>query len=128
MLTSVEMSEIRADQELLMPDSGQISRRTLTSDGMGGQTESWAAQGTAKACRIGTGGRSAEERRIAERVGAVMSYVVTLPAGTDITEADRIVVTPSALSAVSGTRTLEVVGIVRDSVGTCVRAVCVEVR
>jgi head-tail adaptor len=65
-----------------------LQRRTLTSDGGGGQTETWAAHLTGLPCRAWaqTGG----EVVIADRVVATEQWVVIVPVDTDVRTRDRI--------------------------------------
>lgn len=83
-----------------MPDACTIKRLAVTADGAGGQTESWSTA-TNVACRLAplTGG---DERIMADKLTAVSPYMVTMPAGTDIRPADRLVI---------GGRTFEVAAV-----------------
>ncbi len=91
MLTAAELTAMRATQAEALPDSGTITRATLSSDGAGGQSESWGT-GSTVSCRLGRLGQSGEERAIAERLTGVTPFVVTVPTGTDIRPEDRITI------------------------------------
>ncbi len=99
MLTAAEIADMRATQDMALPSSCAISRVALTSDGAGGQTESWSTNATVS-CRLGALGNSGAERVIAERLTSVTPFVVTLPAGTDVLPKDRIVVDGRAFEVV----------------------------
>ena len=119
MLTSDEMEAMRAVQSAAMPDSCTVKRLTVTSDGAGGQTDSWDTSATVN-CRLGRLGSSGEERIIADRLAAVTPVLVTLPSGTDVGPHDRIEV---------DSRTFEVVAVLATGVWeTARRVVCVEVQ
>jgi head-tail adaptor len=93
---------MRSSINQLMPDSCNILAGTLTSDGMGGNTEAWGTLTAGVACRvdyrssnIGTGGR--------EQItgGALLPYqmaVITLPYDTTVTPAHRIEVDSNVFS------------------------------
>ena len=108
---------MRSTLEASLPDTAQVQRKTLVSDGAGGYTESWSTVATV-ACRVSPSGRSPEERVIAERLAATSVWTITLPALTDVTVADRIVV---------GARTFEVVGVLARTEEISRRVVCTEV-
>jgi head-tail adaptor len=74
-----------------MPDSAAISRKTLTSDGQGGFTATWATASTVD-CRIESAGRTPQERLVAERVAPRKVYRVTVPHDADVIPADRLVI------------------------------------
>lgn len=118
MLTAAELAAMRATQAEAMPDTCIVSRPTLTADGSGGQTEGWATAATV-ACRVAPMGARGAERAIAERMGAVMAYVVTVSTTTDVRSQDRIVV---------GARTFEVVTVLDgEAWETARRVACTEV-
>jgi head-tail adaptor len=75
-----------------MPDSAAVSRKTLTSDGQGGFTATWATASTVD-CRVEAATRiTPAERLVAERVAPRKLYRVTVPYDADVIAADRIVV------------------------------------
>jgi len=118
-LSAAEITSMRATQEEALPDTCVISRATLTADGAGGQTETWATVATV-ACRVAAMGGRGAERLIADRLSAVTPYVVTLPAETDVEPEDRIVI---------GTRTLEVAAVLAiEGWETARRVAAVETR
>lgn len=86
-LTDAEITSMRYEAELSLPDTAIIQRRTFTSDGGGGGTAAWSAAGTV-ACRIGP--MNGSEREIANRISAEATSILTVPVGTDIGTADRV--------------------------------------
>jgi len=116
MLSATELAAMRSTLNDSLPDTAQVRRKSLTSDGAGGYTESWSTV-AAVACRVAPSGQSPQERVIAERLTATAIWTVTLPAGTDVRPADRIVV---------GSRAFEVVGVLARSYELARRVVCTE--
>lgn len=118
LLSAAELASQRAVQTGNLPDTAIISRYTSASDGAGGVTETWAAVGTAD-CRLASGGLTAAERAVAEKLSAVSTWIVTLPQGTSVTEKDRIAIS---------SRTFEVASVGAWSYESASRALCVEVE
>lgn len=116
MLTTDDLTAIRADIVALLPDSCEIKRLTTDSDGMGGQTESWDTQATVS-CRIAPAGGGPQERTIANKLSSVSAWTITLPAETDVKTTDRLVV---------GSRAFEVVAVLARSGEVARRVVCTE--
>ena len=117
MFSATEMAAMRATLNASLPDTCVVSRKTTTSDDAGGFTESWNTVITV-ACRIAPTGRSPQERAIADRLTCVAVWTITLPANTDVTIADRLVI---------GARAFEVAGVLARSYEVSRRVVCVEV-
>ncbi len=90
MLTTAEITAMRATSDTALPDLATIQRATTVSDGGGGTTTSWADQATV-ACRVAPAG-GGETGTTGGRVVDESSHVITLPAGTDVVEADRLLV------------------------------------
>ncbi len=81
---------MQATQNLAMPGSVVISRYTMASDGMGGQTQTWAAVGTVL-MRIYFGNSRAFAEKVAgEQVVSKTSWYATAPVGTVLTAKDRL--------------------------------------
>jgi len=93
-LTANDLAAIRQAQEQAMPDSCTIQRRTLTSDGMGGYTESWSDLATGVKCRLSPVRSISQlaERVVAEQFVGRTLWQLTLPAGQDVSHDDRVVV------------------------------------
>lgn len=98
LLSAAEITDMRSEQDGTMPDSVVVHRYTTVSDGMGGNTETWAAVGTVT-CRLAPAGRAGAEGLITERLTAADPWAITVPQGTTIYERDRLVI---------GARTFEV--------------------
>lgn len=76
-----------------LPGSAIIHRGTVTPDGMGGGSVTWAAVGTVAARLYGQNSRAvAEDARNGAQVISVTRWYVTMPTGTLVTAADRLVV------------------------------------
>ncbi len=116
MITTDELASMRATLTASLPDSCAIQRVSQVSDGAGGYTESWATVATV-ACRVSPSGRQPEERAIADRLSATVSYTVTLPALTDVTTRDRLVI---------GGRSFEIQGVLSRTNEISRRCVCTE--
>jgi hypothetical protein len=82
--------------ETFLPDMATVQRytETSTSDGVG---QAWTDLASGVPCRVSPRGTRAEEGLGAGGavVRAISPWIVTLPAYTDVTERDRIVVTGS---------------------------------
>lgn len=88
MISAAELSAMRSTVQSSLPGTVVVVRSTATSDGMGGQDEVWAAAGTV-AARISPAGAGADNIMGGEFQN-VAPWVVTLPAGTDVTDRDRL--------------------------------------
>lgn len=115
MLTPDELAALREDVLATLPDTCAVQRVTLAAAG-GGQAETWNTV-TTVACRVAPSGRSPQERAIAERLGNVSAWTLTLPALTDVRVGDRLTV---------GARTFAVAGVLARSNEIARRAVCSE--
>lgn len=117
MLTAAELADMRSVQAEAQPGTCVISRKTLTADGMGGHTETWAAVGTVTG-RVWPATESGAERLIADRITETDAWVITLPYATDVVAKDRIT---------SAGRTFEVFNAIAHDWETARRVVAVEV-
>lgn len=113
LLTATDLAFMQTTQEAAMPGTVVIERYSNIGDGMGGNYQQWAAVGTA------IGRIYPQVRRgMAEMVGgaqvlAQSDWFATLPAGTDVTAADRLLY---------NSRTWEVTRVNNDEMwATCVR-------
>jgi SPP1 family predicted phage head-tail adaptor len=94
MLSSAQVTRLRSTAERALPDTCTIERRTKVSDSGGGSTTTWADHLTDVPCRLspaGVAGRAGETIDGA-RISDETTHVVTLPAQTDVTEVDRLVI------------------------------------
>jgi head-tail adaptor len=89
-LNGRDPSRLRGLQFLALSDVAVITRRTSTSDSGGGASQSWAAIGTAP-CRVYPA-TAAPGRIVAGALDENTTHYCRLPAGTDVTAPDRIVV------------------------------------
>lgn len=87
---SGELATLRVEVQETLTDTCAIQRLSQTSDGAGGQADSWATVATA-ACRVRPGGQESQERLMAERVQASSPFVFSFAWDTDLTERDQIV-------------------------------------
>jgi len=103
MLTTAELNELRATQNLALPGSAVIQRYTPVADGMGGFDATWAAVGTVAARLYPQNVRAlAESTAGGAQVISETRWFLTLPYGTVITAKDRVKV---------GSRTWEIVAV-----------------
>lgn len=82
---------MRDEAELALPDVCVIRARTLTADGQGGKTESYATSVTTT-CRVSPAGRAMQEVTRADGTRATADWVVTLPYNTTVSQSDRLLV------------------------------------
>lgn len=79
----------------MRPDTATIQRNTRTGDGGGGTVSNYASIATDVPCRVspvGGGETGSSDTQSGDRVVQESTHVVTFAAGTDVTEADRIIV------------------------------------
>ncbi len=115
---TIDLAGLRALSDRYLPDVCAISRNTPTQSG-DGQTDSWANVATGVACRVSPLASSAQESLGgAEAMSAVAQWTIWLPAGTDVTVKDRIVV---------GSRTFEVARVGARSYEVSREVLCREV-
>jgi len=89
MLTSDEISQMRSVQEKAMPDTVYVQRLTRVDDGAGGWSEVWQTVATVKG-RVAPRATARAEGTLGSAVTPVVEYIVTLPAGTEVYENDRL--------------------------------------
>lgn len=68
-----------------------IERRTVVSDGGGGQTETWAPAAANVRCRSWYGDGRGQEETVGDRTSEIIDRRVMLPASTDVRHEDRLV-------------------------------------
>lgn len=92
-ITDSELVAARADLATMLPDTCAIQRKTVGSDGGGGQTEIWPDLATGMPCRVTPAVAIRLGSTVAgDRLDSTTTHVITLAAGTDIRAGDRIVV------------------------------------
>ena len=117
-LEAADLVSMRAAQEVLLPDTCAVTRRTATADGLGGETWTWAQVGATIACRLSSHGAPQEYLQVGAVRGKTI-WMVTLPYGTDVVREDRITISAQVL---------EVLGFASGGAWeTAMRAACVEV-
>jgi head-tail adaptor len=89
LLSDAQIASMRTTLERTLPDTAVIQRPTQVSDGGGGYTETWPTVATV-ACRVAQ--PSGGEQVIADKLDAVGTWTITLPALTDVAAADKIMV------------------------------------
>lgn len=116
MITSTELTWMRAAQEDAMPDTATITRRTHTSDGAGGSTSTPST--SSAACRLMPAGTGTEEL-VAQGIEVKNGRIIAWPHGTDIRAADRVTI---------GGREFEIKAILRAGAwATAIRTAAVEI-
>lgn len=117
MLTAGELAAMQAVQAGTLVEPCRIVRRTLASDGAGGQTATENA--SPSVCRVAPSmTHLPSDRLIAGSAQDQVLWRITLPAGTVVQSADRINV---------GARSFEVKGLYGPgTLGTALVCVCVE--
>lgn len=98
LITNTEIAWMRGVQVQAQPGTAVIQRATLASDGMGGQTETWAAIGTVTA-RLMPVSPTQREFVTGSQITTVAKWYVTVPGTATVLASDRIVI---------GTRLFEV--------------------
>ena len=93
MITEKELELLRAEQNKLLPETGDIKRRNF-QNGLQGDFEFWSRNNP---CRLTPG--FGVWRESADRFQGITAFTLTLPWGTDIKAGDKIIV---------GSRTFEV--------------------
>lgn len=85
-----DLAWMQALQGAALPGSAILQRATMTPDGMGGYSESWAAVGTVAARVYTQASRALAEGEQGAQIVSETRWFVTLPVGTQVTAADRI--------------------------------------
>ncbi|PKN85444.1 MAG: hypothetical protein CVU46_11065 [Chloroflexi bacterium HGW-Chloroflexi-8] len=118
MITDSELDDIRAVREENMPETVYVQNLATNPDSGGGDTGVWQTTSIVNG-RIGSVGKSAEEKEIASRMSNVIGYTVFLPSETVIDETCQLQI---------NSRQFQILGIVRKSHNTALRVVCIEVK
>lgn len=90
MLTAGELSDFRSLQIEAMPDVCEIHRLTRVRSGLD-YTETWAAIAENVPCRISEQGDVGREFAVAGSVVGTSDLILRVPFGTDLTNADRVI-------------------------------------
>lgn len=111
------LEHCRSAQESLMRETVEVWLKSETATDSGGRQATFA-KNTTTIGRVGPIGRDPSDRETISRLNIVMPYGVTVPHDTVVSEHDRLVV---------GTRTFEVMAVIRRTFNTALRCVCNEV-
>lgn len=90
LLSSGDLAYMQDTQLQAMPGTVVIERYTLTSNGMGGQYETWAAVGTVIGRIYPRTTRGQGEIIGGAQVQSTMDWYATFPIGTDVLAKDRL--------------------------------------
>lgn len=89
-LSAAQLARMREQVEMMLPGTAVIQARSLSSDGAGGQTESWTARGTV-ACRVDPVPRAMQLDDAGQAEALRVEYQITLGWDVTIEPTDRIV-------------------------------------
>ncbi len=90
LLSTANLTWMQATQQQAMPGTVVIERYTSSADGMGGETETWAAVGTAIGRIYPHVSRGMNEAVGGAQIMSVTNWNATLPIGTDVVAQDRL--------------------------------------
>lgn len=88
MITSAELTQMRVDILDLLPDTCALLTVTHSSDGQGGNTDTWGTATASVACRLDQ--KKASEVIVSAGVRPFSGWMLTLPYNTTINEQYRI--------------------------------------
>lgn len=91
LISTADIAWMRGVQLQAQPGTAVIQRRSDTSDGMGGYTESWAAIGTVTA-RIMPVSPTQREFVTGSQITSVAKWYITVPGTATVRADDRIVI------------------------------------
>lgn len=93
MLSAAELTAMRDIEDDAMPSTAIIERYGLTTDGMGGYTEAWAAVGTV-VCDLWPINKRGDREGVGIGGQPIQraDWFITMPYDTDITAKDRVTV------------------------------------
>ena len=101
LLTTGDVTAMRATQAQAMPDTGVIHRLSLSQNSIGETTESWAAAGTAS-CRLSSLSESdmAKVQAVRPQVQVNSAYRLTWTHGQDVRKGDRVVISTNTYGVI----------------------------
>jgi head-tail adaptor len=92
-ITPIALNAARSLVEAALTDTAIIYRHTLTSDGMGGYSETWAASGTVDVLAVPVPQRrSNSEPIVGDQITSEMLWELAMPYDADVTAKDRVAV------------------------------------
>ena len=89
MFCDCELDQIRQDFADSLPERVTIQRETRSSDGAGGQTQTWTAAGTVP-CRLDN--KSGTRKPVATSLESFTEWMLTVPQSAPLTTANRVTV------------------------------------
>ncbi len=90
-LSTLELSQLRADAADYWPDTCTIQVVTRTADGRGGWTEAWTDTYTSVACRLVPMAAGWGEVRESEQITSLTTWILTVAYNQTIDESMRVV-------------------------------------
>lgn len=99
LLSDAELAQIRADVALMLPDTCNILSPAGTADGYGGYTEAYGTVSAGVACRLDP--IQGNEQVAGAAPQDFYRYMLTLPYGTAITIANKVVISTVEYKVVS---------------------------
>ncbi len=90
MLTGGELASMRETIETTLPGTAIIQRATLARDARGESQPTWSNHGTVSCRWSPIGAEASFEVDQGDRVTALKRRLVTVAAGTDVTQTDRL--------------------------------------
>lgn len=116
LITAADLADFRATQAANMPFTCVVTNYAADVDDGAGGTTPGATTTVSVACRVGV--PSANDQKVAERLGQIVDALLTLPYGTAVTDRSTIAVSDTG-------RSYDVVYVnTEQSNQTAVRAVC----
>jgi len=88
--TAADLSWMQEEVEKTMPDSCNILSRVLTSDGQGGNIETWGTAYAGVACRVDNMVSSDSDTVVGASERVYNRYVITVPHDTIVISDNRI--------------------------------------
>ena len=90
LLSTSDVTWMQDIQGRALPGTIVIESKTLTTDGMGGYSEAWAAVGTVDGRIMQRVARQSGETLGGAQVSSVTQWFATMPSGTTVTAANRL--------------------------------------
>lgn len=119
LLSGQVLKEMRAAQELAMPDTAAIVRYTTSSDSKGGTTPTLVTDAGTTICRVSSGGAPSEYLQD-ERAAGRQLWMITMPYDANVLATDKLTI---------GSVTYGIIGFASGGAWmTAKRAVCVEAK
>lgn len=87
-LTAADLARMRAAAGLFLPETATVLTHGQASDGGGGRSSTYTPSVTVPARLAHAGG--GETGTQGDRISDETTHIITLPAGTQVTESDRI--------------------------------------